>query len=106
MKSKHVSTCTGCGTALVASLSLLAAFAASAEEGDTFIPRLTISSTIPANGDLNPYGIAFVPAGFPAGGALAPGDVLVANFNASTNLQGTGTTIIKFTPDDAVAPSV
>jgi sugar lactone lactonase YvrE len=51
-------------------------------------------STIPANGDLNPYGVAFVPAGFPAGGTINPGDVLVSNFNNSDNLQGTGTTIV------------
>ena len=27
-------------------------------------------STIPANGDLNPYGVAFVPQGFPSGGSI------------------------------------
>jgi hypothetical protein len=52
-------------------------------------------STVPANGDVNPYGIAFVPPGFPAGGILKPGDVIVANFNNANNLQGTGTTIVK-----------
>lgn len=51
--------------------------------------------TVPANGDLNPYGVAFVPANFPNGGAIAPGDVLVANFNNSSNVQGTGTTIVR-----------
>src|ERR1700757_1677220 len=61
-------------------------------------PHFIVSSTIPANGDLNPYGVAFVPQDFPVGGKIAPGDVLVANFNASNNLQGTGVTIIKFTP--------
>ena len=55
-------------------------------------------STIPPTGDLNPYGVAFVPPGFPAGGAIAPGDVLVSNFNANSNLEGTGTTIVRFTP--------
>ena len=54
-------------------------------------------STIPSNGDVNPYGIAFVPAGFPSG-KIAPGDVLVANFNNSGNFQGTGTTIVRITP--------
>ena len=29
-------------------------------------------TTIPANGDLNPYGVAFVPPGFPSGGTLQP----------------------------------
>ena len=38
---------------------------------------LTTVSTIPANGDLNPYGVAFVPRGFQGDGALKPGDVLV-----------------------------
>ena len=76
------------------------------DEREAFIPRIIVSSTIPANGDLNPYGIAFVPDGFPAGGTIAAGDVLVSNFNASNNLQGTGTTIIKYTPNGPVAPPV
>ena len=41
-----------------------------------------ISSTIPHNGDLNPYGIVFVPEGFPAG-TLTPGDVLVSKTEAA-----------------------
>ena len=59
------------------------------------------ASTVPANGDLNPYGVAFVPAGFPAGPNIAPGDVLVANFNNSAalgNFEGTGTTIVSISP--------
>jgi hypothetical protein len=72
-----------------------------------FLPQLITSSTIPGNGDLNPYGVAFVPVGFPAGGLLHPGDVLVSNFNNNNNLQGLGTTIIQFTPTSgAVAPQV
>lgn len=54
---------------------------AGADEGGTFIPCLINSFTIPANGDLNPYGVAFVPARFPRGGRVAAGDVLVSNFN-------------------------
>jgi hypothetical protein len=53
-----------------------------------------IVSTVPPNGDLNPYGVAFVPSDFQSGGPLKPGDILVSNFNASSNLQGTGTTIV------------
>jgi hypothetical protein len=60
-------------------------------------------STIPANGDLNPYGVAFVPQGFVHGGMLNPGDLLVSNFNDSSNLQGTGTTIIRVTPGGQVS---
>ncbi|MCG5076789.1 hypothetical protein L5014_26140 [Paraburkholderia sp. RG36] len=58
-------------------------------------PQSTTSSTVPANGDLNPYGIAFVPAGVPTWSTLKPGDIVVSNFNAKSNLQGTGTTIVK-----------
>ncbi|PMQ04605.1 hypothetical protein DyAD56_13840 [Dyella sp. AD56] len=73
---------------------------------DAFLPRSITSSTIPTNGDLNPYGVAFVPQNFPRGGAIAPGDVLVSNFNNISNLQGTGTTIIKLTPTGQLAPGV
>ena len=74
--------------------------AVTAARAQQFIPDIIISSTMPANGDVNPYGVAFVPEGFPSGGPLAPGDILVSNFNstASSNAQGTGTTIIKLTP--------
>ena len=68
--------------------------------GAPLIPRLTATptfsdATAPANGDVNPYGVAFVPYGFPSGGPLHPGDIIVSNFNNSSNLQGTGTTIVK-----------
>lgn len=53
-----------------------------------------VVSTAPANGDINPYGVAFVPPGFP-GSTANPGDVLVSNFNNNQNLQGTGTTIVR-----------
>jgi len=60
-----------------------------------FLPGpVRVVSTVPANGDLNPYGVAFVPPVFPTDGTINPGDVLVSNFNAGTNLQGTGTTIV------------
>ena len=55
-------------------------------------------ATVPTNGDLNPYGVAFVPANFPTGGTISPGDILVSNFNNSANQQGTGTTIVSLTP--------
>jgi hypothetical protein len=73
------------------------------------VPNLTpmptfSDNTVPGNGDVNPYGVAFVPQGFPAGGMLHPGDVIVANFNDSTNAQGTGTTIVKV--NNGADPSV
>jgi uncharacterized protein (TIGR03118 family) len=63
-------------------------------------------TTVPANGDLNPYGLAVVPAGFPGGGLIHAGEYLVSNFNNSTNAQGTGTTIVAITPgqNPATAP--
>jgi hypothetical protein len=60
---------------------------------------LQVVSTLPSNGDLNPYGVAFVPHEFAWGGKIHSGDVLVSNFNNSANLQGTGTTIVSITPD-------
>jgi uncharacterized protein (TIGR03118 family) len=55
-------------------------------------------TTVPPNGDVNPYGVAFVPQGFPTGGTISPGDILVSNFNNSSNQQGTGSTIVSITP--------
>ncbi len=54
--------------------------------------RITVvASTIPPNGDLNPYGVAVVTK---TTGMLTRGHILVSNFNNSANLQGTGTTIM------------
>jgi hypothetical protein len=90
-------------------LSLYVAFAvvivtaSGAFASRAIIPNLPASptfsvSTIPPNGDLNPYGVAFVPTDFPEGGSLKAGDILVSNFNASSNVQGTGTTIVRIDP--------
>lgn len=94
-----------CG-AVATSLSLLATQVALGDDkAGAFIPKLIISSTVPPNGDVNPYGVAFVPEGFPSGGIIAAGDVLVSNFNNSSNVQGTGTTIIQLTPTGQLAPA-
>lgn len=90
--------------ALLAGLALLAPAWVQADAGTAFIPLLVNSSTVPVNGDLNPYGVAFVPDGFPVGGAIKAGDVLVSNFNNSANTQGTGTTIVQLTPSGILAP--
>lgn len=90
--------------AVMAGLSTGLPAAVRADSEGPFIPRLVNSSTIPANGDVNPYGVAFVPAGFPSGAAISAGDVLVSNFNNGDNLQGTGTTIIQLTPTGTLAP--
>ena len=86
-----------------AALSCLLCSPALMAADDPFLPaQVRAVSTVPANGDVNPYGVAFVPPGFPAGGAINPGDILVSNFNASSNLQGTGTTIVDVPPAAAV----
>lgn len=54
-----------------------------------------IVSTVPSDGDQNPYGVAFVPDFIAPGGLLEPGDILVSNFNGAANFQGTGTTIVR-----------
>jgi hypothetical protein len=54
------------------------------------------------NGDVNPYGVVFIPPGFQsASGPLKQGDILVSNFNNSKNLQGTGTTIVRISRNGA-----
>src|SRR5262249_48911701 len=55
-------------------------------------------STVPANHDGNPYGVAFVPKGIATSGKLHAGALLVSNFNGSSGIQGTGTTIQLITP--------
>ena len=56
-------------------------------------------TTVAANGDNNPYGVAFIPKDFPAGGKLKPGDILVSDFNNGTSgLQATGVSIVSIDP--------
>jgi hypothetical protein len=55
----------------------------------------TIASTVPHNGDVNPYGIFIVRH---STGRLHAGSVLISNFNNMANLQGTGSTIVQITP--------
>lgn len=54
-----------------------------------------VASTVPAIGDVNPYGVAVVPT---STGKLQKGAVLVSNFNNMANQQGTGTTIVQIAP--------
>ena len=60
----------------------------------------TVASTVPGNGDVNPYGVAVVPR---STGRLHRGWVLVSNFNAASNAQGTGTTIMQISPTGTAA---
>jgi len=62
---------------------------------DTLHHVVNVASTVPANGDINPYGIVTVPYSV---GDLVQKDTLISNFNAKSNLQGTGTTIVEVSP--------
>jgi hypothetical protein len=82
----------------LASSSLLAG------DGDSILNKLksisTLSSTVPSNGDINPYGLVRVPRSV---GNLQEGHYLVSNFNAVSNLQGTGTTIVEVSPGGSLS---
>ena len=84
---------------LVCVCGLLSVGAASAQ-ARSFIGRFmpnspSIATTVPGNGDVNPYGVVTVPRSV---GLLQRGDLLVSNFNNSSNAQGTGTTIVQIPP--------
>jgi hypothetical protein len=82
-------------TAATAIAPLAFASLAGAQTTQSIFPLLPPSvSTIPSNGDVNPYGVAFVPKTMSTG-TLQTGDILVSNFNNSENLQGTGRTIVR-----------
>ena len=89
--------------AIAVAVAVLPARYAMADDDDKnqqILPFPTlVETTVPGNGDVNPYGVAFVPHNFPVGGLLNPGDLLVSNFNNNQNIQGTGTTIIKVAPN-------
>jgi hypothetical protein len=91
-------------TLLRCSIGLLTAFGLAAPsllagDGVAILKKLknisTLSTTVPSNGDINPYGLVRVPKTV---GNLTEGHYLVSNFNASSNLQGTGTTIVDISP--------
>lgn len=72
--------------------------------GGSFLGRFhtirVVASTVPKNGDVNPYGVAVVRNSI---GKLVAGNVLVSNFNNKQNLQGTGTTIVQVSPKGKVS---
>lgn len=99
------------GTGMAGCASILAAVAIPVAAGSSptshspssYLSRFStvtnVASTVPANGDLNPYGITLVPESV---GKLVRGDTLVSNFNNAANLQGTGTTIVEIAPSGTV----
>ena len=84
---------------LLATGSLVCAAAAHAGD-DAILHALkhvsVLGTTVPANGDVNPYGMAQVKY---SAGNLKSGHILVSNFNNSSNAQGTGTNIVDIAPD-------
>ncbi|HEY1831901.1 MAG TPA: hypothetical protein VGG38_16835 [Acidimicrobiales bacterium] len=87
------------GSLLLGGLTALALTAPVGAAQPTFLSQLgtpsKVASTVPPNGDVNPYGVAVVSQSV---GNLVAGDVLVSNFNAKSNVQGTGTTITQVAP--------
>ena len=69
----------------------------SAEEGllETITRNQFLAPTTLDNGDGNPYAVIVAPVSV---GDIEKDDVLVDNFNNISNLQGTGTTIIRYRP--------
>jgi hypothetical protein len=73
-----------------------------------FLARFTsvskLASTVPASGDVNPYGIVTVPTSV---GKLQAGEMLISNFNAKESAketgQGTGTTIVQISSGGKVS---
>jgi len=59
-----------------------------------------LASTVPANGDVNPYGMFVVQQTV---GNLIRGHILVSNFNNASNLQGTGSTVVQISPQGHVS---
>ena len=104
----------GCGSSSTTSSSSSTSAAststpASAPSPGPFLAKFTsvskIASTVPANGDVNPYGIVFVPTSV---GRLQAGQMLISNFNAKEGAkesgQGTGTTIVQVSTAGKVSP--
>jgi hypothetical protein len=106
----------GCGSSKSSSSSSSTSSAASAStpaestpSSGPFLAKFTsvskIASTVPANGDVNPYGIVLVPTSV---GKLQAGQMLISNFNAKESAkqsgQGTGTTIVQVSTAGKVSP--
>jgi hypothetical protein len=83
--------------ALALSLTTIASSWADDARGflETVKRHTTLTSTVPENGDQNPYAIVVAPVSV---GKIQQNDVLIDNFNNLSNLQGLGTTIVNYNP--------
>ncbi|HWG60866.1 MAG TPA: hypothetical protein VG253_04065 [Streptosporangiaceae bacterium] len=90
---------TSAGVLAAAALAVAPAASAQTHMPSSFIGNFhklkTIGSTVPKNGDVNPYGTVVIRH---SQGKLQRGNVLISNFNNANNLQGTGTTIVQVSP--------
>ena len=91
--------CCACGCLAGLAASSIVAPAAAAQAPESFLESLQrntlVTSTVPDNGDQNPYAIVVAPV---SSGKIQTDDVLVDNFNDKNNLQGLGTTIVDYHP--------
>jgi hypothetical protein len=85
-----------CGLLLILTIACTAGGYAQNSDPDVVA---TLGSTVPANGDVNPYGVARVPQTV---GRLVEGQFLVSNFNNAANQQGTGSTIVQMKPNGSM----
>jgi hypothetical protein len=65
--------------------------------------QVVIGSTVdPNSGAQNPYGLTIAPA---SAGPMSAGDLVICNFNAKSNLQGTGESIVTLHPAPGSKPA-
>jgi hypothetical protein len=99
------STSSSSGTSAAASTATTTSSASSAPFLANLRTVSNLASTVPANGDVNPYGIVFVATSV---GKLQAGQMLISNFNAKASAketgQGTGTTIVQVSRTGKVSP--
>jgi plastocyanin len=99
----------GCGGSSSSSTSTHAAASTTPAKPVAFLAPLStfssLGSTVPANGDVNPYGLVVVPTSV---GKLKAGQLLISNFNAKEGAkqsgQGTGSTIVQVSPSGKLSP--
>ena len=99
----HFLKCSSTRTLSALALAMAGAAAvggpAQAQESRAFLAsvrkHVTLTTTVPENGDQNPYAIVVAPV---SAGKIQKDDVLIDNFNDLTNLQGLGTTIVDYNP--------
>ncbi len=87
------------GLSLMVAAAALPPGAALADEPAGYLGGLhrhmTLGSTVPDNGDQNPYALVVAPV---SAGKVQKDDLLITNFNNDKNLQGTGSTIVDYNP--------